>query len=60
MTASADSREPLGLEPPWGRYDNRELIPPFGVSEYESLLVKLAEIGVRPTATISQMGRAKR
>ncbi len=33
----------------WGRnYDNRELLPQFGVSDYESLLVKLAEIGVRP------------
>jgi hypothetical protein len=33
----------------WGRnYDNRELFPTFGVSDYESLLVKLAEIGVRP------------
>ena len=33
----------------WGRnYDNRELFPLFGVSDYESLLKKLSEIGVRP------------
>ena len=33
----------------WGRnYDNQALFPTFGVSDYESLLVKLAEIGVRP------------
>ena len=33
----------------WGRnYDNRELFPLFGVSDYQSLLLKLAEIGVRP------------
>ena len=29
-------------------YDNQALFPTFGVSDYESLLVKLAEIGVRP------------
>jgi len=29
-------------------YVNRELFSVFGVSDYESLLVKLAEIGVRP------------
>jgi hypothetical protein len=33
----------------WGRnYDNQALFPTFGVSDYESLLVKLAAIGVRP------------
>ena len=33
----------------WGRcYDNQALFPTFGVSDYESLFVKLAEIGVRP------------
>ena len=33
----------------WGRnYDNDELFPLFGVTDFESLLVKLAEIGVRP------------
>jgi hypothetical protein len=33
---------------PWGRcYNNQALFPTFGVSDYESLLVKLAEIGVR-------------
>jgi hypothetical protein len=33
----------------WGRcYDNQALFPTFGVSDYESLLGKLAEIGVRP------------
>lgn len=33
----------------WGRnYGNRELFPLFGVSDYESLLVKLAEIGIWP------------
>ena len=33
----------------WGRcYDNQALFPTFGVSDYESLLTKLAEIGVRP------------
>ena len=37
------------LEPSLGRsYDNKELFPLFRVSNYESLLVKLAEIGVRP------------
>ena len=32
----------------WRNYDNRELFPLFGISDYESLLIKLAEIGVRP------------
>ncbi len=42
-------RSSKGSSRHWGRnYDNRELFPLFGVSDYESLLVKLAEIGVRP------------
>ena len=33
----------------WGRcYDNQALFPTFGVSDYETLIVKLAEIGARP------------
>jgi len=33
----------------WGRcYDNQALFPTFGVSDYESLLVKLTEIDVQP------------
>ena len=33
----------------WGRcYDNRALFPVFDVSDYKSLLVKLAKIGVQP------------
>ena len=47
-TSEGLGKERKGSSRRWGRnYDNRELFPLFGVSDYESLLVKLAEIGVR-------------
>ena len=50
QTATEGNRQDQqGLKPPLGpSYDNQALFPPFGVSDYESLLVKLTEIDVQP------------
>ena len=50
QTATEGNRQDQqGLKPPLGPcYDNQALFPTFGVSDYESLLVKLTEIDVQP------------